>query len=70
MRRQSRNLQGKEDRADELAGQPPRPAIDSIADLRDRKIVLEYIDPDLIGAAELDAIESYFGDLVVQVFDR
>lgn len=38
--------------------------------MRDRKIVLEYIDPNLIGAAELDAIERYFGDLVMQVFDR
>ncbi|WP_420100739.1 hypothetical protein [Bosea sp. (in: a-proteobacteria)] len=38
--------------------------------MRDRQIVLEEIDPDLISSAELDVLERYFGDLVMQVLDR
>lgn len=69
MGRQSGARQGKEVRADG-PGKPPILVVDPLADLRNHEIVLEHIDPDLIGTAELDAIERYFGDLVMQVLDR
>ena len=67
--RQSAKRQGREVWADE-PGKPPRLVVEPLADQRDRQIVLEHIDPDLFGAAELDVIACYFGDLVMQVFDR
>lgn len=65
MRRQGGKRQGKEVQADAL-GEPPCLVVDPILALRDRQIVLEHIDPDLIGTAELDAIERYFSDLVME----
>ena len=70
MGKQSGARQGKEVRADQPAGKPPILVDGPLADLRNHAIVLEHFDPDLIGTAELDAIERYFGDLVMQVLDR
>ena len=38
--------------------------------LPDREIVLENIDAGFIGTEELDALEQYFGDIVMQVLGR
>ncbi len=70
MGRQSGTRQGKEVRADRPDAKPPRLTVGPIAVMRDRQIVLEEIDPDLISSAELDVLERYFGDLVMQVLDR
>lgn len=70
MGRQCGARQGKEIRADQPVGKPPMLVDGPLAGLRNHEIVLEHIDSDLIGTAELDAIERYFGDLVMQVLDR
>lgn len=67
--RQSAKRQGKVVWAEE-PGKPSRLVVEPLAEQRDRQIVLERIDSNLFGAAELDVIERYFGDLVMQVFDR
>ncbi|WP_089174469.1 hypothetical protein [Bosea sp. AS-1] len=38
--------------------------------LPDREIILEKIDAGFIGTEELDALEQYFGDIVMQVLGR
>lgn len=38
--------------------------------LPDRRIVLENIDAGVVGMAELDALEHYFGDVVERVLGR
>lgn len=38
--------------------------------LPDREIILEKIDAGFIGTEELDALEQYFGDIVMQALGR
>lgn len=66
---------GKERRKeDEARGTRSYPSPSTFAPfgeaLPDRRIVLESIDSGLVGTAELDALERYFGDIVVQALSK
>lgn len=47
-----------------------RRAASSGEELPDREIVLENIDASLVSTAELDALQQYFGDIVMKVLGR
>lgn len=46
------------------------PSAFSAQALPDREIVLENINAGFVGTEELDALEQYFGDIVMQLLGR
>lgn len=61
----------KEARVQTPVGCPiPSPACAPRDAALDRDVVLESIDPAVISAAELDVIEQFFDDIVMQALGR
>ena len=61
----------KEARVQAPVGRPsPSPACAPHDAAFDRDVTIENIDPAVIGTTELDAIEQFFDDIVMQALDR
>lgn len=61
----------KEARVQAPVGCPsPPPACEPRDIALDRDVIIENIDPTVISVAELDAIEQFFNDIVMQALGR